>query len=225
VIAGGDGALRKSSEGKEDIAADGGEQMALLEVDEKDTVVGIAAGGTTPFVWGALKEAKSRGAATSLICCVPIKTLMVRERAPVVKANQPLNPPPPPRLPAELDFPVELLVGPEVVTGSTRLKAGTATKLALNMISTTAMIQLGKVWGNLMVDVRATNAKLRDRALRIIASQAELDREQAAQVLEEAGGSVKLALVMARRKVDAARAAELLEQHQGRLRPILGSPR
>jgi len=225
IIAGGDGALRQSSEGREDVEADGGDQMVKLDVDEKDTVVGIAAGGTTPFVWGALKEAKRRGAATGLICCVPIKTLMVRQRAPVVKANQPLDPPPPPKLPAKLDFPVELLVGPEVVTGSTRMKAGTATKLALNMISTAAMIQLGKVWGNLMVDLRATNTKLRDRALRILTTQTDLDRDAAGALLDEADGRVKLALVMARRKVDAARAQALLEEHGGKLRPILGSPR
>ncbi len=225
VIAGGDGALRKSSEGKEDVEADGAAEMTRLNISGGDTVVGIAAGGTTPFVWGALGESKRRGAATSLLCCVPVKTLMIRHRAPVVKANQPLDLPPPPRLPVDIDFPVELLVGPEVVTGSTRLKAGTATKLALNMITTTAMIQLGKVWGNLMVDLRASNAKLRDRALRIIASQTDLDRDEAAELLDQADGRVKLALVMARRKVDAARAQALLDEHGGKLRPILGSPR
>ncbi len=225
VIAGGDGALRKSSEGMEDKPEDGAAEMTRLEVGEGDTVVGIAAGGTTPFVWGALGEAKQRGAATSLICCVPIKSLMIRERAAVVRANQPLAVPPPPRLPAPLDFPIELLVGPEVVTGSTRMKAGTATKLTLNMISTTVMVQLGKAWGNLMVDLRATNAKLRDRAIRIIDMQTDLDREQAAELLDEAGGRVKLALVMARRGVDATRAQQLLDEYEGKLRAIIGSPR
>lgn len=225
LIAGGDSALRRSSEGKEDHPEDGGEQIRALNIGEHDTVLGIAAGGTTPFVWGALKEAKTRGAATGLLCCVPIRSLQTRHKAAVVKPNQPIAAPPPPTLPAELDFPIELRVGPEIVTGSTRMKAGTATKLALNMISTTLMIQLGKAWGNLMVDLRATNAKLRDRALRILTTQCDLDRAAAADLLDRADGRVKHALVMARLNVDAPRAAALLDQHQGRLRPLLGAPR
>jgi len=225
LIAGGDSALRLSSEGAEDSEDAGAEAVGAIKIGEGDTLVGIAAGGTTPFVWGAIREAKAQGASTALLCCVPIKSLMIRHRAPVVKANQPLDAPPPPRLPAPVDFPVEVLVGPEVVTGSTRLKAGTATKLVLNMISTTVMVQLGKTWGNLMVDLRATNAKLRDRALRIITGQTDLDRDAAAALLDDAGGRVKLALVMARRGVKATEAQLLLEKHDGKLRPILGSPR
>lgn len=120
---------------------------------------------------------------------------------------------------------ITLPVGPEVVTGSTRMKAGTATKLVLNMISTTAMVRLGKVWGNLMVDMKASNAKLRDRAVRFIVGQTDLSREAAAALLEKAGGSVKLALVMAKRGVSADDALALLKQHGQKLRPILGAPR
>lgn len=120
---------------------------------------------------------------------------------------------------------IELLVGPEVLTGSTRLKAGTATKLALNMISTATMVRLGRVWGNLMVDVRATNAKLQDRAKRIICRQMDLEAAQAESLLLAAGGRVKVALVMARKQVGVLEAERLLEQSQGHLRPLLGQPR
>lgn len=225
IIAGGDTALRQSSEGKEDIPKDGAAAIDGLDISGDDTVVGIAAGGTTPFVWGALDRSRHLGAATGLICCVPVRTLMSRPRAKVVKPNEPMQAPPPPKLPVAIDHAIELLVGPEVVTGSTRMKAGSATKLALNMISTTTMIQLGKVWGNLMVDLRATNAKLRDRALRILSTQTDLDRDAAGELLDAADGRVKLALVMARMKVDADEARSLLTQHGGRLRPILGPPK
>src|SRR5690606_27226050 len=153
--------------------------LEALALKPEDTVVGIAAGGTTPYVWGALGFARGRGCATGLIICVPLKSLMSRPRVATVRPNEPLPDPGVPRLPVEIDYPVELLVGPEVVTGSTRMKAGTATKLALNMISTTAMVQLGKAWGNLMVDLRATNAKLRDRAIRILTAQLDIERDEA----------------------------------------------
>ncbi len=225
VIAGGDGALRRSSEGKEDEWAGAHAELATIGVGPHDVVVGIAAGGTTPYVWGALEFATGRGAATGFITCVPLKALKTRPKAAVVPANAPAPRVELPRLPAPVDYPVELLVGPEVITGSTRMKAGTATKLALNMISTTTMVQLGKAWGNLMVDVRATNAKLVDRALRVLCSQTDLDREAAADLLDRAGGSTKLALVMAKLKVDAHEARRRLEASQGKLRPILGPPR
>lgn len=228
VIAGGDAALRRSSEGREDDPAAAREELDRLKLTPDDMVVGIAAGGTTPCVWGALayaKEATGGGAATALVCCVPLKSLMTRARAPVVKPNEPTPLPEAPKLPAKVDHVVELLVGPEVLTGSTRMKAGTATKLALNMITTTAMVQRGKAWGNLMVDLRASNAKLRDRALRVLSSQTDLPRDRAAALLEQAGGRVKPALVMARLRCGAAEAEAELAKHGGKLRPILGPPR
>lgn len=205
LIAAGDKALRQSSEGAEDDLEGARAELERLNVNGRDVVVGIAAGGTTPYVWGALRFAKSRGAKTGIIVCVELAG--VREDR------------------ACLDHAVELLVGPEPLTGSTRMKAGTATKLALNMITTTAMVQVGKAWGNLMVDLRASNTKLVDRAVRILVGQTDLSRAEAAALLERAGGRVKLALVMARRGVDAAAAQRLLDESKGQLRPILGPPR
>lgn len=225
IIAGGDGALRKSSEGKEDQHDGSHAELKKLDLTRFDTLVGIAAGGTTPYVWGALAFAREHQTTTALITCVPAKSLMTRPRAAVVPANQPLAPPPPPQLPQPIDHIIELIVGPEVITGSTRMKAGTATKLALNMISTTTMVQLGKAWGNLMVDLRATNNKLRDRALRMLSYQCRLERDAAAQLLDAAHGRVKVALVMHHKQVNAAEAEQLLEQTEGKLRPLLGPPR
>ncbi|MFA9476852.1 N-acetylmuramic acid 6-phosphate etherase [Phycisphaerales bacterium AB-hyl4] len=225
LIAGGDNALRQSSEGKEDEHDGAHAELRRIRLNENDTLVGIAAGGTTPYVWGALAYAREQGSATALMTCVLAKTLMTRERAPVVKANQPIAPPAPPRLPVAIDHIIELPVGPEAITGSTRMKAGTATKLALNMISTATMIQLGKTWGNLMVDLRATNAKLRDRALRILMHQANLAHSQAEDLLDTAQGSVKLALVMARLDLSAHDAQRRLDESNGQLRPLIGPPR
>ncbi|MFI4860056.1 MAG: N-acetylmuramic acid 6-phosphate etherase [Phycisphaerales bacterium JB063] len=224
-IAGGDGALRVAAEGAEDDPQGAHATIDGLELNEHDTLIGIAAGGTTPYVWGAIRRAGERGAVTAIMTCVPIHTLKTRPRAAVVKGNQPLSLPPSPKLPAEVDHRIELLVGPEVITGSTRLKAGTATKLALNMISTTAMLQLGKAWGNLMVDLHASNAKLVDRSIRIVTSQTGLSREDAADAIDNAGGSVKLALIMVLRDVDRDTAQQLLDQHNQKLRPILGPPK
>lgn len=211
LIAGGDGALRRSSEGMEDDPDGAVEALDGLSIDDRDTVVGIAAGGTTPYVLGGLRHAGSRGAVTGLIACVSLDD--VARRLGLGDAHQ------------LADHRVELLVGPEVVTGSTRMKAGTATKLALNMISTTAMIRRGKVWGNLMVDLRASNAKLRDRALRIVMGQTELSRAEAEALLDAAGGGVKAALVMHGRGVDAASAGRLLAEAGGRLGEVLGRPK
>ena len=224
-IAGGDTALRNAVEGAEDQRDGAVPTLEKLKLTDADTLIGIAAGGTTPYVWGAIDYAHNKGTKTSLMTCVPIKTLMTRPRAKVVKPNEPVSVPPRPELPAPVYQPIELLVGPEVLTGSTRMKAGTATKLALNMISTTAMLQLGKAWGNLMVDLRATNAKLLDRSIRIVASQTKLSREEAADVLTKAEGRVKPALVMAMRGVSLEEAQRLLDQHDQKLRPILGPPR
>ncbi len=200
IIAGGDGALRRSSEGAEDDPHGAVAELERLSVNERDVAVGIAASGTTPYVVGALAWALRRGAYTALVTCGSAR-------------------------PQAAHCVVRLEVGPEVLTGSTRMKAGTATKLALNMLSTTVMVQLGKAWGNLMVDLRASNAKLIDRAARILTSQTGLSREAALRLLEEARGRVKTALVMARRNVDAAQAQRLLEAAQGSLRAVIGAPR
>lgn len=205
IIAGGDSALRRSSEGAEDDVAGAYAELERIALNGGDVVVGIAAGGTTPYVLGALQYAHARGCITGLIRCA-----------------QPQSSYPHPPSPCHL---INLPVGAEVVTGSTRMKAGTATKLVLNMITTTVMVQLGKTWGNLMVDLRATNAKLRDRAARILAGQSDVSREQALELIAQAGGQVKTALVMARLGVDAAEAHRLLQRHAGRLRPLLGPPR
>jgi len=225
LIAGGDKALRKAVEGAEDKRDGAKPALEKLKLTEHDTLIGIAAGGTTPYVWGAIDYAHTQGATTALMTCVPIKTLMARPRAPVVKPNQPVSVPPKPELPAVVYHPIELLVGPEVLTGSTRMKAGTATKLALNMISTTVMLQLGKAWGNLMVDLNASNAKLLDRSIRIVSSQAKISREEAADVLSRADGRVKPALIMAIQGCDLDEAQMLLDRNDQKLRPILGPPR
>ena len=208
IIAGGDSALRKSSEGKEDDPEGSWKQLELLNVTQRDVVVGIAAGGTTPYVWGALRFVRTRHATTGLICCVPLEDIS-KDIADV----------------QVVDHAIELEIGPEVVTGSTRMKAGTATKMVLNMITTTAMVQLGKTWGNLMIDLRATNAKLRDRAARILTGQCNLSRHEALTLLIRADGRVKTALVMAKRGVDVAEAQRLLDDHDMQLRPIIGPPR
>ncbi|MAX25515.1 MAG: N-acetylmuramic acid 6-phosphate etherase [Phycisphaeraceae bacterium] len=202
IIAGGDGSLRKSSEGKEDDEHGGIAALTELKLDAKDALLGIAAGGTTPYVWGALAYAKTCGAVTGMLCCVAL----------------------PKPLPVEVDHLITLPVGPEVVTGSTRMKAGTATKLALNMISTSVMVQHGKAWGNLMVDVKATNAKLRDRAARILAKQCQLDRADAFTLLDQSGGLVKVALVMHHLKLSPQQASERLAEVDGKLGSLLGRP-
>ena len=200
MIAGGDTALRRSSEGKEDDPDGAQRELDRLEVGALDVVVGIAAGSTTPYVLGAIRIAADRGAVTALISCAAGKS-------------------------SPADHLIELPVGPEVVTGSTRMKAGTATKLVLNMISTAVMVQLGKTWGNLMVDMKATNDKLRDRAVRILSTQCDLSRPQALEWLKQADNRVKIALIMAKLAVDTAAAERLLVQNDQKLRPILGAPR
>jgi N-acetylmuramic acid 6-phosphate etherase len=225
IIAGGDTALRNSSEGKEDDAAGTHAALDELRLTEHDTVIGIMAGGTTPYVWGALRYANEHRAVAALITCVKLSTLLPRRRSRLLTAKEQAAPPEKPKLPADVDHIIELVVGPEIVTGSTRLKAGTATKLALNMITTSVMIQSGKTWGNLMVDVRARSTKLRDRAARILEAQCDLSRSDALDLLDVADGQVKIALVIAKRGVDMERAKQLLDEHRGKLRPIIGAPR
>ncbi len=199
VIAGGDAALRRSSEFKEDDPHGSAAALDELSVNDCDTVLGIAAGGTTPYVLGALDLAKGRGAVTGLLTCVPLPTA-----------------------PSSCDHLIFLDTGPELLTGSTRLKAGSATKLALNIITTTAFVQLGKVYSNLMVDLRATSAKLIDRSIRILIELCpELSRMEAAALLEAAEGGLKAAIVMQRLATDLAAAQALLAEHGGHLRPIL----
>ncbi len=195
IIAGGAAALVRSSEDLEDRAEDGASAIAHRQITDLDVVVGITAGGTTPYVHGALQAARQRGAKTIFIACVPQEQVS-----------------------ADADLDIRLIVGPEVLAGSTRLKAGTVTKLALNMLSTSVMVKLGKVYGNRMVDVSVTNHKLHDRALRILQDLTNLEREPAALLLENSGRRVKLALLMHWTGLDPKAGDRLLSQHQGNLR-------
>jgi N-acetylmuramic acid 6-phosphate etherase len=202
IIAGGLKALVRSVEGAEDDVNAGIAEMDGHRVTGKDVVVGIAASGTTPFVRAALGRAQTLGARTVFLSCTE----------------------PPPLLRETCDVCITLLVGPEVVTGSTRMKAGTATKLVLNTLTTGAMIRLGKTYGNLMVDLRAWNAKLGDRSERILMETTGATREGARQALEAADQRVKTAIVMLRRGVGRPEAEALLERHRGHLREIVGDP-
>ncbi|HYE02923.1 MAG TPA: N-acetylmuramic acid 6-phosphate etherase [Phycisphaerales bacterium] len=198
LIAGGDAALRRSSEGLEDDPDGARAELEALDVGPRDAVLGIAAGGTTPYVLGGVACAGARGALAGLLVCVPMER------------------------PGGVDHVISVATGPEVLTGSTRMKAGTATKLVLNTISTTLMVRAGRVYQNLMVDVRATNAKLRDRAARVVAGLTGLDRGAALALLERAGGSAKTAIVMARRGLDRTAAEAELARARGRLGVVLG---
>jgi N-acetylmuramic acid 6-phosphate etherase len=175
IISGGYDALVRSVEGAEDHPEEGAAAVAEKNVDARDVVFGIATGGRTPFVFGALAEARRRGAATVLLTCTP----------PLEGEN------------TLADVQIHALVGPEVITGSTRLKAGTVTKLILNQVTTISMVRMGKVYENLMVDLRPTNRKLVDRACRILKMLAGLDHDAALEMLEAAGHDTKVALVMA----------------------------
>ncbi len=200
IIAGGEAALSQSVEGAEDDADAGARAMDDAGVGPDDVVVGISASGGAPYVRAAVARARARGAATVGI------------------ANTPGSP-----LAAEVDTAVVPVTGPEVVAGSTRLKAGTAQKLVLNLLSTGAMVRIGKTYGNRMVDVQATNAKLQARARRLVQEIGRAPDEQAAaDLLGRAGGSVKTAIVMARRGVDRAEAQRLLREGGGFLAVALG---
>jgi N-acetylglucosamine-6-phosphate deacetylase len=198
ILAGGIGAFDVAAENAEDDGEAGGRSVAELAVGPDDAVVGIAASGRTPYVLGAIEAGRRAGALTVGVVC---------------NRGTPL---------ADLaELPVEVLVGPEIVAGSTRLNAGTAQKVVLNIISTVAMIQLGKTYGGLMVDLRATNAKLRDRATRIVAEIAGVPREQARDALEACGWSAKNAAALLLGAGDPDYAQRLLDRHDGRLRPAL----
>jgi N-acetylmuramic acid 6-phosphate etherase len=200
VLAGGPAALLRSSEGLEDLAEAGVSDLQARGFGSQDCLVGIAAGGTTPYVLGGLRHAKDLGVLAIALACVPA------DQAP---------------MPCDLD--IRLLTGPELVTGSTRLKAGTATKMALNILSTAVMVRWGKVYGNRMVDVAVTNSKLEDRALRILRDLAGVPREEASGLLQRAGGSVKLALLMAKADLDADAARHHLDRHGPSLRAALAA--
>ena len=197
IIAGGRRALVRAVEGAEDFPEDGAATIKKC-VRAKDVVVGLAACGMTPFVHGALKQARKIGAATIFITCAP-------EAVEHIPAEIIINP----------------VVGPEVVTGSTRMKAGTATKLVLNTLTTGAMIKLGKVYGNLMVDLKATNEKLRDRSIRIVMEMTNLSRSGARQLLTRAEGKVKAAIVMHFRRTDLSGALKILEESEQFLRKAI----
>ena len=200
IIAGGYAALTRSQEGAEDTI-----ENAVKDLDERgvrngDFVIGVAASGTTPYVRRALEHARSVGARTALVACSP----------------------PPPEALAAADILIQPITGPEVVTGSTRMKAGTATKLVLNTITTGAMIRLGKTFGNLMVDLRATNEKLRDRSERIMMEVCDVDRAKARELLKDAGGVVKTAIVMHFKGASRAEAERALEKAGGVIRKAIG---
>jgi len=199
IIAGGHKALTRSQEGAEDRLEGAIEDLQQHGVRSGDFVVGIAASGTTPYVRRALTYARSIGASTALVAC---------------------SPPPQDALDVA-DIVILPLTGPEVVTGSTRMKAGTATKLVLNTITTGAMIRLGKTFGNLMVDLRATNAKLEDRSERILMEVCEVTRERARELLDASGGIVKTAIVMHYLGVGRAEADEKLATNGGVIRRVL----
>ncbi|MGH9629392.1 MAG: N-acetylmuramic acid 6-phosphate etherase [Bryobacteraceae bacterium] len=191
IIAGGEKALARATEATEDDPATGERDLLSHGFTSNDVLVGIAASGRTPYVLGAVKKARSLGALTVGLSCTPQSELS-----------------------AAVEIAIEPLTGPEVIAGSTRMKAGTATKLVLNMLSTAVMIRLGYVFGNLMVNVQPTNSKLADRAARIIAQAAGLDYPKAAELLKEAG-AVKTAIVMARRGISRREAEHLLARGNG----------
>ncbi|MGB3307619.1 MAG: N-acetylmuramic acid 6-phosphate etherase [Thermomicrobiales bacterium] len=199
VIAGGDYALRHPVEAFEDQEESGATALDELHVSERDAVVGIAASGRTPFVLGAMAHARELGAVTIGI------------------SNTENS-----RLSAAVDIPITPVAGPEILSGSTRMKAGTAQKLVLNMLSTGAMIRLGKTYGNLMVDMQSTNAKLRRRAIGMVQRVTGLDEAAAAETLKAADGDVKTAIVMIRLAVSRDAAQDRLAAARGRLRIALG---
>ncbi len=199
IIAGGDGALRKSSEGKEDDWQGAIAELETLQLSSEDTLLGIAAGGSTPWVRGALEWAATLQSKPliAMLSCAPCS------------------------LPVGCDHFLLAAPGPEVLTGSTRMKAGTATKLILNQLSTTLMVRSGKVYSNLMIDLRASNEKLKDRAMRILSELLNLPRSQAGQLLDDAQGRVKTAVVMQRLGLSATDALAWLRLNQDRIDHVL----
>jgi N-acetylmuramic acid 6-phosphate etherase len=200
LIAGGPTALTRAVEGAEDDPDRGAADLAVFDVGERDLVVGIATSGRTPYVLGAVREARRRGAATVGIAC-NASSLLGRE----------------------VDLEIAPLVGPEIISGSTRLKAGTATKMVLNMISTGAMVRIGKTLGNRMVDLRPSNEKLRIRSRRILRELTGLDDARAAETLACCDGQLKRALVVALAGVEPGEAQALLDAHGGQVRAAVAA--
>ena len=196
IIAGGLPALTRAQEGAEDIVENGAKEIDARNVGPNDFVIGIAASGTTPYVHAAVKRAKELGASTAVVACSQLSRESLEN----------------------VDVAIIPITGPEVVTGSTRMKAGTATKLVLNMITTGAMIRLGKTYGNLMVDLRATNNKLVDRSERIVIEVCGVSRDEARSLLDAADKSVKTAIVMQKLGVDRDGALAALEKAGGVIR-------
>ena len=197
IIAGGYDALVRSIEGAEDNPTDGAKAIIDYGINSESTVLGITASSTTPFVLGALEKAKEYGAMTGLLLC-----------------NNP------PKL-EYVDHIIPIIVGPEVISGSTRMKAGTATKMVLNMITTTLMIKLNKTYGNLMVDLKASNEKLWDRGTRIIQHLTDLSYDDSLKLLQSADGEVKTAIVMEKLKMEAGDTRQKLNENKGSLRKVL----
>ena len=199
IIAGGRAAVFRSQEGAEDKPEAGAKALLEHGVAKRDAVVGIAASGTTPFVRGALAHARNLGARAIVIACTPLDEEVL----------------------GNVELAIIPVTGPEVVTGSTRLKAGTATKMVLNMLTTGAMIRLGKTYGNLMVDLQATNLKLKDRSERILVELCKISREDAKRLLVAAGGHVKTAIVMQKLGVSKDEAVQRLEDVGGVIRRLI----
>ncbi len=202
IIAGGLPALTRAQEGAEDIVENGAKAMDENGIGARDFVIGIAASGTTPYVHSAIERARELGAKTGVVACSP----------------------PPQRILDIVDVAIVPVTGPEVVTGSTRMKAGTATKLVLNIITTGAMIRIGKTYGNLMVDLRATNNKLIDRSERIVSEVCGVTREEARLLLDSANKSVKLAIVMQKLGVGREEAERALAANNGIVRKVTNDP-
>lgn len=199
LIAGGSDALTQSIEGAEDRPEDARDDLMERGLTESDVVCGIAASGRTPYVIGGLTYAKTLGAKTIAVAC--------NARSPIGEI---------------VDISISVVVGPEVIAGSTRMKAGTAQKMILNMLSTCAMIRLGKVYGNLMVDVKVSNQKLADRANRLVKRLTGVDSARASALLAQTNQDVKAAVVMERLAVEYEEACGLLTQAKGRLREVIG---
>ena len=198
LIAGGDAAMLRSVEGAEDDADQGKRDLQTHNFGAQDMLIGVAASGRTPYVLGGLAYANALGAPTVAVACNPGSAMA-----------------------AAAELAIEIITGPEVLTGSTRLRAGTATKLVLNMLSTCAMVKLGKTYGNLMVDVQPTNAKLRQRATRIVSEITGVDTATATALLQAADWQVKTAVVMGLAGVDAAAASQRLQRSKGRVRAAI----
>ena len=199
VIAGGTEAVFRSIESAEDIPKDAERDLNAIGMKKGDVLIGIASSSTTPYVIAGLKYSMQIGCRTVFLICNP----------------NPVNS-------EYFDVIISVDLGPEIITGSTRMKAGTATKLILNMISTTTMVKMGKVYGNLMVDLRVVNEKLRDRGTRIIEKLTNLNYKEAGKVLKDSGGSVKIALIMVNKSCSEKQAVELIKKYDGNLRQIIG---